>query len=192
MGKKIEKIIMDDFNETYKFEIDKEKILNNIQMDKDEDLECEVKTSITISKLKSLCKKLTISLSVVVVCLVITIFIGFIGDKRNDYNNDILTKDFKAYMGEYSGIRNWNNFSYIKNDMLELYIYECKDTKNNINYYFYKAKCGEDVDGCSIIISNTKIILSNDSYGLLCEIQKDQEIIFSIENNNIITDYKIK
>ena len=57
MGKKIEKIIMDDFNETYKVEIDKEKILNNIQMDKDEDLECEVKTSITISKLKSLCKK---------------------------------------------------------------------------------------------------------------------------------------
>ena len=29
MGKKIEKFIMDDFNETYKVDIDKDKILNN-------------------------------------------------------------------------------------------------------------------------------------------------------------------
>ncbi len=192
MGKKIEKIIMDDFNETYKVEIDKEKILNNIQMDKNEDLECEVKTSTTISKLKLLCNKLTISLSVVVVCLVLVVGLYVFGNHKGNSNNDILTKDFQAYMVEYSGVKDCKLYSFVRNDTLELYIYECKDTKNNINYYFYKAKVSYDSSNIYLKINNEKIELMNDSYGVFCEIQKDQEIVFSIEKNDLITDYKIK
>ena len=58
MGKKIEKFIMDDFNETYKVDIDKDKVLNNIQMDNDNDFDVQENTNITILKLKALCKKL--------------------------------------------------------------------------------------------------------------------------------------
>ena len=171
--------------------IDKDKILNNVQMD-DNDIDIEDNSRFKVLKLTSLCRKLTISLSVVFLCLVCVICISVFNNQEGNVFDDVLTKDFKEYMVECSGVRESNYFSYIKKDEVQIFIYECQNTKDNINYYFYKVKINYDTAQNYLIINNQKIALTNDSYGLLCEIQKDQEITFSIEKVGIITEYKIK
>ena len=158
----------------------------------DSDLDIEDNSRFKILKLTSLCRKLTISLSVVFLCLVCVICISVFNNQEGNAFDDVLTKDFKEYMVECSGTKKRSYFSMIVKENLQIFIYECKNTNDNINYYFYKVKGNMGVNNYMLIINNQKIALNNDSYGLLCEIQKDQEITFSIEKDGIITEYKIK
>lgn len=188
MSKKLNKIIMDDFNKTYSMELDKEKIYKNIQVKQEKDDNIQ-----TVLYLKRLCKRISLAACLIIVCLIITIGIVAM-DGHEGSDNDVVTKEFEEYMEEYTKSSKYDIYTLIELDEnIYLYIYKVHNNFTNINYYFYILK-NQYNKTVFIIFDEEKISLEQNIYGLLCEFSPNdtnKDICFSIEYNGKITDYKI-
>ena len=113
MSKKLNKIIMDDFNKTYSIELDKEKIYKNIQAKEEKEDNIQ-----TVLYLKRLCKRISVAACLIIVCLISIISIMLISDHRNNVD-DIVTKEFQEYMEEYTGVSKYsiNSFFQLKENI---------------------------------------------------------------------------
>lgn len=186
MSKKLNKIIMDDFNKTYSIELDKEKIYKNIQV-KEDNIQ-------TVLYFKRLCKRISAAACLIIVCLIAVIGVMAVNDYK-DGNSDVVTKEFEEYMEEYSGVDKYTiNSLFQIQDSVYLYVYEANNEIIDKEIYFFIVKNDLEKNNCILKINKKEILLKKGSYGLLCEFSKDdtnKDICFSIEYNGKITDYKI-
>lgn len=189
MSKKLNKIIMDDFNKTYSMELDKEKIYKNIQVKQEKDDNIQ-----TVLYLKRLCKRISLAACLIIVCLIITIGIVAM-DGHEGSSDNIVTKDFEEYMEEYTGVSKYsiNSFFQLKENIY-INIYNLEDIESGKVYYFYFFENKFNSLDYNLLLNDRIILLKDGSYGILCEFSKDdtnKDICFSIEYNGKVTDYKI-
>ena len=186
MSKKLNKIIMDDFNKTYSIELDKEKIYKNIQV-KEDNIQ-------TVLYFKRLCKIISAAACLIIVCLIAVIGVMTINTYQGK-EEDVVTKEFKVYMEEYTNEKQNSLYSSIQlQEYLYIYIYKVDSQKMNKEYYFFFVDNKIDIGDYTLIFKQQEISMKDDTFGLLCEFSKDdttKDICFSIEYNGKITDYKI-
>ena len=186
MSKKIDKIILDDFKETYSIEVDKEKIYKQLQVKPVKDNKL-----LELLKFKKLCKGLSIAVCLLLVSVIVLVIYKF-GFSYKSIDDKVLTDDFIEYMEEYSGDDIYKLYGYIDvSTNCKLYIYKMTNAKKE--FYFYSVIEKED-EKKFIIIDGKRINLESNSFGLLCEIditKENKDIIFSIEYNGKVTEYKI-
>ena len=189
MSKKLNKIIMDDFNKTYSIEVDKEKIYKNIQVKEEKEDNIQ-----TVLYLKRLCKRISAAACLIIVCLIAVIGVMTINTYQGK-EEDVVTKEFKEYIKQYTSNDFYNLYSLNEIEAnVFFYVYKTTNAKQSKDYYFYIIKNNIYKKEYYLLINNEKLPLQEGTYGLLCEFSKDdtnKDICFSIEYNGKITDYKI-
>lgn len=189
MSKKLNKIIMDDFNKTYLIELDKEKIYKNIQVKEEKEDNIQ-----TVLYFKRLCKRISVAACLIIVCLIAVIGV-IVGIDYEGADSDVVTKEFEEYMEEYTNEKQNSLYSSIQlQEYLCIYIYKVDSQKMNKEYYFFFVKNVNEIGEYTLLFKQQEASLKDDTYGLLCEFLKDdtnKDICFSIEYNGKITDYKI-
>ncbi len=183
MKNKIKKYIEDDFNKSYKCNVDVNKIIQNANIQIQEE---------PIKKKSFILKPIYQIVMICVLVLVMSFTIVYINlDNKSD---DILTCEFKKYMKSYE-VKYTEEYDYsikVGKD-LKIYIFKCYNLKNDNNdYLFYIFKSKQEISNCYIIIDNDKTSVIQDSFGLLKIIDEntiDKSIKFSVEINGEIKDF---
>lgn len=179
MKKKIEKIIQEDYNNNYNFKPDKEKIYNELGIDRNK------------SKGVMYWKRLCNSLAIVIIILICGIggVVGLVIKDRHQGVNEY-TKEFKDYTKS------------LKCDSLNLYcnlivnghddflIYSGKTEKNQ-HYYFYYFTTQKDNNNVILLNDSQEIKLDNECYGILAikEENDSKALKFSLSINGEIKEF---
>lgn len=186
MKKRNKKIFIDDFNNTYAYKIDKDKIFNELGIERKQEETCPI-----VFKILS---KVFISISIALSCLLMVI-VGVPIYKvvvHNEY--EIMTEEFKDYIDEYIDRNNGQvYFEASIEDKIDICIYVGYSSNTAEYYYFYIIKCDCKIKNYKLIIDK-EIEVSNNSYGILSiKTEKDlkEPIVFSIEIDGKITEFKI-
>ena len=179
MKNKIKKQILDDFNKTYQVNIDREKILNNLEIK-----EPKENKVITIFKLQKQKKYLVATISLLIVCLITAVIFVNNSIKKIEEKEklNIAICEFKEYIGEYTSCGKYDTFSEIELKTSEfIFIYKSSYKIDNItkNVYFYFIDY-EDNKSCTISFNDQKITAKHLEYGILYEIIEGEEVTLNL------------
>lgn len=197
MVRKLKQSILEDFNDSYSIEIDKESLKKQYISSLDTN-----HISIQNDKI-NYWKKLSYSLCgvmVVLLCVIVTgiVLIGKWSDSEGMNDEEIMTEEFRAFMKENTDIYgNKYIMSYNISKNIDLYIYTgdiYSEKDSRIVVYSYIIKGGNDTSDTYIIINDNKEQVKDDDYGIITEVPYDHEhyeISFIIEKNGKQTKYSI-
>ncbi len=188
MKKKDKKFIIDDFNNTYNFKVNKEEVYNQLGIERNINND-------TCPRIWMKLGKTFMALSIVLSCILIVIVSGVIVRDKGYEKKYELPNEVRDYFEEYTGKRVAKEYGKYKiNETLLIYIYRINSEKDNSYYYFYVIYSEEELDNV-YLITDTKIQIYDYAYGILSiktEKELNEDIIFSIETNQKITEIKIK
>lgn len=182
MKNKIEKIIKEDYNNSYSFKVDKNKLYKNLNIDRNS------------IKVNPFWKKLSYGLivtSMILLCMlsIVTAWgIKYIV-LMNTFEPEGTSEEFIEYTKDYD-CETIKLHLFLKPDSdFNLYIHKGFNENNKI-YYFYYVIMIEDWE-VYIITDKTEFLVHNNSYGILdiIEDSSDDILKFSLSINGEIKNY---
>lgn len=188
MKKKDKKFIIDDFNNTYNFKVNKEEVYNQLGIERNINND-------TCPRIWMKLGKTFMALSIVLSCILIVIVSGVIIRDEGYSKKYELPNEVTDYFEEYTGKRVAKEYGKYKiNETLLIYIYRINSEKDNSYYYFYVINLEERANNV-YLTTDIKTQIYDDSYGILSKRTKEEDnepLEFSIEINQKITEIKIK
>ena len=188
MKKKDKKFIIDDFNNTYNFKVNKEEVYNQLGIERNINND-------TCPRIWMRLGKTFMALSIVLSCILIVIVSGVIVRDKDINRLEEFPDEVMDYFEEYTGKRYSEKILDVTiKEKFDIYIYRIFSLKDSQYYYFYVVDTSVENNKAFLII-DTKIEIFDNSYGILSKRSREEDnepLEFSIEINQKITEIKIK
>lgn len=193
--KEIKKILLDDLNENYSFDVDFNKIYDNY-LEKNAVVIQEKK--IIHDYKKNPFKLATTYLSVALTCciVVLCVVIGKCVNMHND-SKKIIYPQLRSYIEERCVEFNDTYFDSIAfSNTVKMYIFEGYTSSDNDGevYYFYSFTLSEE-NTITLIVDDVSKTVTNETYGILTKFKNDGEIHtlnFSISSDEKTVKYSLQ
>lgn len=188
MKKKDKKFIIDDFNNTYNFKVNKEEVYNQLGIERNINND-------TCPRIWMKLGKTFMALSIVLSCILIVIVSGVIVRDKDINRLEEFPDEVMDYFEEYTGKRYAEIYhSFEIDNKIKIDIFRIQSDIDTNYYYFYIINTENKISDVYLYLDE-KISINDNSYGILSiktEKELNEDIIFSIETNQKITEIKIK
>lgn len=180
MKKKIEKIIQEDYNNNYNFKPNKEKIYNELGIDRNK--------SKGVMYWKRLCNSLAIVI-IILICGIGGVVGLIIKDKHLGINE--YSQEFEDYTNSFQCNTVVSYCQLSLSSFENFYIYTGKTKSNQMYYFYYYVTSSQRIENDKLIIDSQEIMLYNECYGILAikEENDSKTLKFSLSINGEIKDF---